>query len=393
MLFRHHGKQSSQSFDDPVAARRWQLLLDQVGPDKALEVLAAEASGTMAPVTVAEWAEHYIGHLTGIGRKALHDYRTYVRRDIAPVMGQLPLLAVDRDVIAEWVNGLESKGLAAKTIANKHGFLFAMFKAAVADGKIPTNPCAGTRLPRSLAPEMVFLTQDEFAALHDAMTERYRVLLRLLVASGARLGEVTALTVGDIDPDRQTARISKAWKPDGRGGAILGPPKTRRSLRTVNLPAELITDLRLDRPAHQLLFENARGGPVRQDTLRSRWNAAIRSLVHLDDRGRVVTDHLHGKRPRIHDLRHTCASWMIAAGIPLPVIQAHLGHESIKTTVDTYGHLDRHAHASAAAAIAAMLPATSGPAHPAPPAATGRGVGRMRGALAPVVSAPEPEAA
>ena len=47
------------------------------------------------------------------------------------------------------------------------------------------------------------------------------------------------------------------------------------------------------------------------------------------------------KRPRIHDLRHTCASWLIQAGRPLPAIQQHLGHESITTTVGTYGHMDR----------------------------------------------------
>ena len=47
------------------------------------------------------------------------------------------------------------------------------------------------------------------------------------------------------------------------------------------------------------------------------------------------------KKPRIHDLRHTCASWLIQRGIPLPVIQQHLGHESITTTVSVYGHLDR----------------------------------------------------
>ncbi|MBF6333247.1 tyrosine-type recombinase/integrase [Nocardia transvalensis] len=66
---------------------------------------------------------------------------------------------------------------------------------------------------------------------------------------------------------------------------------------------------------------------------------------------------LHGKRPRIHDLRHTCASWMLAAGVPIYVVQAHLGHESIKTTVDTYGHLDRTAAANAAAVIGANLTA------------------------------------
>ncbi len=47
------------------------------------------------------------------------------------------------------------------------------------------------------------------------------------------------------------------------------------------------------------------------------------------------------KKPRIHDLRHTNASWLIQAGIPLTVIQRHLGHESIQTTSDRYGHLDR----------------------------------------------------
>src|SRR6202040_4460447 len=47
------------------------------------------------------------------------------------------------------------------------------------------------------------------------------------------------------------------------------------------------------------------------------------------------------KKPRVHDLRHTNASWLIQAGVPLTVIQRHLGHESIQTTVDRYGHLDR----------------------------------------------------
>ena len=60
-------------------------------------------------------------------------------------------------------------------------------------------------------------------------------------------------------------------------------------------------------------------------------------------------------RPRVHDLRHSHASALIAAGIPLPVIQRRLGHESIQTTVDTYGHLAPDAAVAAAAAIAATM--------------------------------------
>jgi integrase len=48
-----------------------------------------------------------------------------------------------------------------------------------------------------------------------------------------------------------------------------------------------------------------------------------------------------GKRPRVHDLRHTFASWAIQANIPLPVVQRQLGHEHISTTIDTYSHLAR----------------------------------------------------
>lgn len=62
-------------------------------------------------------------------------------------------------------------------------------------------------------------------------------------------------------------------------------------------------------------------------------------------------------KPRIHDLRRTCASWMILAerSVPLPVIQAHLGHESINTTISLYAHLDRRSMHAASDAISAAL--------------------------------------
>lgn len=69
------------------------------------------------------------------------------------------------------------------------------------------------------------------------------------------------------------------------------------------------------------------------------------------------------RRPRIHDLRHTHVSWLIAAGVPLPAIQRRLGHESITTTIDRYGHLAPELHQAAAdAADRALNPAKPGPA-------------------------------
>jgi integrase len=62
-----------------------------------------------------------------------------------------------------------------------------------------------------------------------------------------------------------------------------------------------------------------------------------------------------GKRPRIHDLRHSYASWLIHGGVPLPVIQQTLGHESITTTIGTYGHLDTRSMDVATTVISSAL--------------------------------------
>jgi integrase len=96
---------------------------------------------------------------------------------------------------------------------------------------------------------------------------------------------------------------------------------------------------------------NRAGGPVRNHGFAPRvWRPAV---LRAEPK-------IH-KTPRIHDLRHTCASWLIAAGIPLPVIQQQLGHESIQTTVDRYGHLDRRSAQAASDVMAALLATT--PAH------------------------------
>jgi integrase len=66
------------------------------------------------------------------------------------------------------------------------------------------------------------------------------------------------------------------------------------------------------------------------------------------------------KKPRVHDLRHTNASWLIQAGVPLTVVQRHLGHESIQTTSDRYGHLDRKASRVVADVVGKALKPNTG---------------------------------
>lgn len=354
LLYRRNGKQSSLTFHDFASASRYCDLFNKFGTENALEALAAEI--TMTSMTVGQWVERHIDHLTGVDLNTVAKYRAYLRNDVAPAFGELPLAALTRDHIARWINSMQEPDEhgwtpKAKTIKNKHGFLAGALKAAVPE-HIAANPCDGIRLPRDdEAHEMMFLTRGEFGHLLACVTEPWRPLVEFLVASGARWSEATALRPGDVDRKAGTVRITRAWK-QGPGGYRLGPPKTSKSRRTINV-AEAVLDT-LDY-THEYLFVNRDSGPVRSQGFSRRvWTPALKRAWPSENKnGDPVAIPI--LRPRIHDLRHTCASWLIHAGVPLPVIQQHLGHESIQTTVDRYGHLDRTSMAAVANAIGEVL--------------------------------------
>ncbi|MGW9025082.1 site-specific integrase [Streptomyces sp. NPDC055722] len=228
-----------------------------------------------------------------------------------------------------------------------------------------TNPCKGTRLPRiddHIDEEMCFLERDEYARVAAEITDpAARDLADWLVGTGMRWGEATALQVRDLNlnADVPTANVQRAWKRAKKGSATafyLGPPKTRKARRLVALsPAqvEMARRLAAGRRPEDYVFRAAMGGEWRHANYYNRkWKPAVQAAV---DKGLP-------KRPRIHDLRHTHVAWLIAAKIPLPAIQNRVGHESIQTTVDRYGHLvrglDDEITAAVEAAIAAPAPAS-----------------------------------
>ncbi len=350
VLYRLNGKQSSTSFEDLASAAQFQKLVDKFGPAKALETLGADPN--FATITVYEWIEHHIEHLTGLRKSTLYDYRSYLKNDIAASLGDLPLTSLSRDDIARWMQSMEDSGSSSKTISNKHGFLSSALNAAVRAGRIPANPAAGQRLPTGERKEMVCLTREDFARLLDNITEYWRPLVEFLVASGCRWGEATALRPSDVNRADNTVRITRAWKRTyGPGGYEIGPPKTKKSVRTINVPGSVLDKLDYSR---EWLFVNKAGRPVKGNGFYDRvWRPAVeRTWPSADEEGRAIGDTpVPMLRPRIHDLRHTCASWMGMRGVPMPVVRDHLGHESINTTISLYTHLDRRSMEVAADAI------------------------------------------
>jgi integrase len=332
VLYVLNGRQTSSSFNDHVEALRFQELANRTSPAKALEVWATQTAAADG-FTVASWSTHHVDHLTGVNEATRTRYRRYIANDLAPSkIGPLPLAALTHDDVASWLNSLTGS---AKTVANKHGFLSGALNVAVRAGHISANPCDGNRLRRDEPAENAFLTHEEFAILHDAVTEPWQPLVAFLVASGARWGEATALRRGDINPAEGTVDIRRAWRYVSGEGYQLGPPKSRRSIRTIDVAPSVLA--KLDLSGEWVFTNSGRGrrgddGPVRAHNFNPNvWTPAV---VRAKEAGLT-------KKPRVHDLRHTNASWLIQAGVPLTVVQRHLGHESIQTTSDRYGHLDR----------------------------------------------------
>lgn len=382
--FRLGGRGSQQqavAFGDPHSAERFRRDVEALGAQAALDLLDAREQGS-PDMTVQQWCLEHIDAITGVTEGTRVRYRSIARKGLG-ALANLPLTAITKAAVGKWVNALEAQGLASKTIANRHGFLYAAMESAVAAGHIEVNPCASTRLPEGIVRDMVFLTHGEFAVLTQYIRPDALDLVHSLAGTGQRFGEATALQVQDWDSERGIIRITRAWKYSGVSSRpTLGPPKTKRGRRSYRVApeiAEIYDRLTRDKAPEDFIFTNSKGDPWRAPNFHSAvWQPAVacangedyqakraewESGRPFNKEGRRVpwrtpAEKPLGKRPRIHDLRHSWASWMLAAGVPIIEVSRRLGHESIKTTVDIYGHLTPEgAEAAINATSAALSPA------------------------------------
>lgn len=333
----------SLTFDTLPEAEKFKAILEQCG-HRIREAHSVVSAIERKVPTVAEIVEHHITHLTGVQQRTREDYQRDARRHIAPYFGAMPVNTLDADQVRQWINELDGK-LSPKTIKNVHSLLSAALGDCIPKWR-EDNPAKGIRLPQAAPEEATFLTRAEYHILVEHVPEYYRPVVQTLAMTGLRWGELVALEVGDVElmADVPYLRVTKALKRN-RAGHFVGTPKSLRSRRTVSLPASLVDVLVpyvATRNPADILFVGPQGARLRDANFRERvWARAIKSASASHDAyGRPIPPEQRlMKKPRIHDLRHSHASWLIAAGVDLATVQRRLGHESITTTVDKYGHL------------------------------------------------------
>ena len=252
-----------------------------------------------------------------------------IRNHVMPRFGQVPIGQLQPVHIGQWVADLDASGLAPATTRKAYQLLAAALSSAVDNGLIPVSPCRNVKLPKLTSPVMRILEPAEIGALADAIDEKYRALVLTAAFTGLRFGELAALHVDRFDALRKSLRVEQSLA-EVRGEFVFKGPKTDAARRTVSLPSFLVEELAQHLAAYRddsgLIFTAPEGGPMRHINLRHRtWLPAVRESV--------------GEPCNFHSLRHTHAALLIAQGEHPKVIQERLGHASIKTTLDTYGHL------------------------------------------------------
>ncbi len=348
-----------ETFGVEKDARDFGRLVDRVGGDAARKTLQARQSKTAAVPTLGEYTARYLdidsGLLTGIEPGTRAEYVRVAARSFLPVLGDLPVDAITKADVGRWVAWQERqpsvarKGqlVSAKTVRNYHAILSSVLAASVDEGYRTDNPAYRTRLSRGTKREGVFLSPAEFATLLHFIPGPYAGLVMFLAGTGCRWGEATAITWGDINLGVRpaTARIDKAWKKSENGAPVLKHPKSSRSRRTVSLTNDVVAMMGAPGDPAELVFPGVRsGGHIWYGRFRaSTWLPAVAKAMN---RAVCAEEGLTPLRsaPNIHDLRHSHASWLIADGVPLTFVQARLGHESIQTTSNVYGHLQPDAH-------------------------------------------------
>lgn len=314
-------------------------VLETIGPSKkeAERVLAermqAVNRGTYKQLQEASFAEFAARWLIDyasprVKPSTYESYERAVRCHLAPAFETYPLRAITSGAIEDWIGKELAAGQSPKSVNNYIVVLKLMLRHAVAWGYLATNPATDVKRVRVPEREMRALSPEEVRRFLAAVSPDYWLFFATAVFTGLRRGELIAVQWQDVDLDAGQLHVRRSlWR-----GQYLGP-KTKRSVRTVDLAPQLVSAFREARPLvgadtlrSQLVFSNRDGQPLDPDNVMKREFKPALRRAELPD-------------IPFHNLRHTFASLLIASGEHPKAVQSQLGHTSIQTTLDRYGHL------------------------------------------------------
>lgn len=324
-------------------------------------LLEAQRQGqliTTGAMTVGEWLTTYLEQVAKpkIRPRTFDRYRSDIERHILPAIGRHRLDKLRPAHLLALYNTKAAEGLSGSSVRHIHAVIRRALNVAVKWQLITGNPATLVDAPQAGQHEITPLSATDARRLIRA-THGDRMAARWLIglALGLRQGEALGLWWDDIDLDTGLLRVRRSLQRQHGGGLVFTEPKTHRSKRTIPLPAPLVKALR----------QHLVGQEKERITAGSLWQGS--SCVFTTLIG-TPTDPRNDFRQfkkllaradlpsvRVHDLRHTAASLLLAQNVPARVVMEILGHSQIALTMNTYSHVAPEVSREAADRIGRML--------------------------------------
>ena len=316
-------------------------------------------------VTVGQWLDTWLTEYkkAQIKPSTYESYETLINVHIKPALGNVPLAKLQAPMLQNFYNEklklgrADGKGgLSTRVVRYFHAVVREALQQAVKNGLVIRNVADATSPPTIQSKKMRPLTEDELLAFFDAAKEdRLFAGYVLAATTGLRRGELLGLCWDCVDLEHGAITVQRELLALKDGPTLEETTKSKNGKRSVTLTDDAVKELKAYRrqqaqekrrigPAYRdngLGFCKEDGTPLRPEEFTKRFQR------HLEKAGLP--------KVRLHDLRHTHASLLLARGVHPKVVQERLGHSSITMTLDLYSHLTPGLQEAAAATLNGLL--------------------------------------
>lgn len=301
---------------------------------------------TDSKITISEWIDTWLEVyiVPNVSPTTLSRYQGMIKRYIKPIIGHMQVQQLNTLAVQAWVNGLKispasGKPMAAATVKHAYHVLKGSMDKAVLAGIIPRSPCVGIMLPKGQKKAAIIYDEEQIKQLIAAAKgTEMELVIDMELCLGLRRGELLGLWWQDIDWEKKQIHIIRN-RVVVNGKSVLKEPKTENSVRTIDMPDQLVQKLKL----HQWACR------ANQQKLGAAYMETDYIIVHPDGKpiypeylSQMLTK-LQKKADlpqcRFHDLRHLCATIMLLKGVNVKVASQRLGHKDISTTMNIYSHV------------------------------------------------------
>lgn len=245
---------------------------------------------------------------------------------VVPYLGEKRMCDIVSADLIQWQNIIRGKKYSATYLRMIQNQITALFTHACNIYGLSDNPCKKIKkMGKSNVKRLDFWTKEEYDTFIATIDKesKYYVLFEILFWTGCRIGEALALTEQDFDFEKKQMSIVKTfYRTEGKN--VITAPKTEASIRVIDIPEFLAEEVQ-GYVFRCLSTSGERMFPITHEAVQHKMKRHIKKAGV--------------RKIRVHGLRHSHVSYLIDLGVEPLIIKERLGHEDIKITLNTYGHL------------------------------------------------------